>query len=95
MITLSHTHTYMHTYTHTYTHTYIHTHTYTHTYIHTCIHTYIHTHTHTHTHTQLRGVAGKRQVENARIGLQQNFGIGGAAVVTIYGIQSQVAKSKL
>ena len=34
---------------------------------------------------QLRGEAGKRQVDNARIGLQQNFGIGGAAVVTLYG----------
>ena len=33
---------------------------------------------------QLRGEAGKRQVDNARIGLQQNFGIGGAAVVTLY-----------
>ena len=40
--------------------------------------------THTHKHTQLRGVAGKRQVENAKVGLQQNFGIGGAAVVTLY-----------
>ncbi|XP_057316141.1 sterol carrier protein 2-like isoform X1 [Hydractinia symbiolongicarpus] len=33
---------------------------------------------------QLRGEAGKRQVEGARIGLQHNFGIGGAAVVTMY-----------
>ena len=33
---------------------------------------------------QLRGTAGKRQVEGARIGLQHNFGIGGAAVVTMY-----------
>ncbi|KAL5459801.1 hypothetical protein EMCRGX_G033177 [Ephydatia muelleri] len=47
---------------------------------------------------QLRGVAGKRQVDDARIGLQQNFGIGGAAVVTMYGIQPHtagVAKAKL
>ena len=54
--------------------------------------------THTHTNTQLRGVAGKRQVDGARIGLQQNFGIGGAAVVTMYGIQphtARVAKAKL
>jgi len=34
--------------------------------------------------TQLRGVAGKRQVPKAKIGLQHNFGIGGAAVVTMY-----------
>jgi len=33
---------------------------------------------------QLRGEAGKRQVEGAHIGLQHNFGIGGAAVVTMY-----------
>ena len=34
---------------------------------------------------QLRGESGKRQVEGARIGMQHNFGIGGAAVVTMYG----------
>ena len=34
---------------------------------------------------QLRGEAGKRQVDNTRIGLQHNFGIGGAVVVTLYG----------
>jgi acetyl-CoA acyltransferase len=34
---------------------------------------------------QLRGEAGPRQVERARIGLQQNIGLGGAAVVTVYG----------
>lgn len=33
---------------------------------------------------QLRGQAGVRQVEKARIGLQHNIGIGGAAVVAIY-----------
>lgn len=33
---------------------------------------------------QLRGEAGVRQVEGARVGLQHNIGIGGAAVVTIY-----------
>lgn len=33
---------------------------------------------------QLRGEADKRQVEGARIGMQHNFGIGGAAVVTMY-----------
>ena len=34
--------------------------------------------------TQLRGESGKRQVDGARIALQHNFGIGGAAVVTMY-----------
>ncbi|KAK7492937.1 hypothetical protein BaRGS_00015884 [Batillaria attramentaria] len=34
---------------------------------------------------QLRGEAGKRQVEGARVAMQHNFGIGGAAVVTMYG----------
>jgi len=43
--------------------------------------------------TQLRHEAGKRQVPNATIGLQQNFGIGGAAVVTIY--RRNVLESKL
>ena len=33
---------------------------------------------------QLRGSAGRRQVEGARIGLQHNFGLGGACVVTMY-----------
>ncbi len=33
---------------------------------------------------QLRGQAGNRQVEGARIALQHNIGLGGAAVVTIY-----------
>jgi acetyl-CoA acetyltransferase len=33
---------------------------------------------------QLRGEAGERQVEGARIALQHNIGIGGAAVVTMY-----------
>ncbi|MDB5575570.1 MAG: lipid-transfer protein [Bradyrhizobium sp.] len=33
---------------------------------------------------QLRGEAGARQVENARVGLQHNIGMGGAGVVTIY-----------
>jgi sterol carrier protein 2 len=33
---------------------------------------------------QLRGTAGKRQVRGAKIGLQHNVGLGGAAVVTIY-----------
>lgn len=32
----------------------------------------------------LRGQAGKRQVENARIALQHNIGLGGACVVTMY-----------
>ncbi len=33
---------------------------------------------------QLRGTADKRQVENARLALQHNLGIGGACVVTLY-----------
>ncbi|MGG0174763.1 lipid-transfer protein [Gottfriedia acidiceleris] len=33
---------------------------------------------------QLRGQAGKRQVENARVALQHNLGLGGAVVVTMY-----------
>ena len=33
---------------------------------------------------QLRGEAGVRQVEGARIGLQHNIGLGGAVVVTMY-----------
>jgi len=33
---------------------------------------------------QLRGQAGVRQVEGARIALQQNIGLGGAVVVTMY-----------
>ncbi|MBN6885580.1 acetyl-CoA acetyltransferase [Cytobacillus horneckiae] len=33
---------------------------------------------------QLRGQAQKRQVENARIALQHNLGLGGACVVTMY-----------
>jgi acetyl-CoA acetyltransferase len=33
---------------------------------------------------QLRGTAGQRQVEGARLGLQHNLGLGGACVVTLY-----------
>ena len=33
---------------------------------------------------QLRGEAGKRQVEGAKLALQHNLGLGGAAVVTMY-----------
>lgn len=33
---------------------------------------------------QLRGEAGKRQVDGAKVGLQHNLGLGGAAVVTMY-----------
>lgn len=33
---------------------------------------------------QLRGSAGARQVEGARVGLQHNLGLGGACVVTMY-----------
>ena len=34
--------------------------------------------------TQLRGHAGDRQVPNARLALQHNLGLGGAAVITLY-----------
>jgi len=33
---------------------------------------------------QLRGLAGKRQVPNAKLALQHNLGLGGAVVVTLY-----------
>jgi sterol carrier protein 2 len=33
---------------------------------------------------QLRGVAGKRQVANAKLAIQHNIGLGGAAVVAVY-----------
>ena len=33
---------------------------------------------------QLRGQAGQRQVEGARLALQHNLGLGGACVVTLY-----------
>jgi acetyl-CoA acyltransferase len=33
---------------------------------------------------QLRGKAEKRQVEGAKVGLQHNIGLGGAAVVSVY-----------
>lgn len=50
--------------------------------------------------TQLRGMSDKRQVDDARVGLQQNFGIGGAAVVTLFrkhipGAGSSSLKAKL
>lgn len=34
--------------------------------------------------SQLRGACGARQVENARVALQHNVGLGGACVVTVY-----------
>jgi acetyl-CoA acetyltransferase len=34
--------------------------------------------------TQLRGEAGARQVAGAKVALQHNLGLGGAAVVTVY-----------
>lgn len=34
---------------------------------------------------QLRGKAGARQVDGARLALQHNLGLGGACVVTLYG----------
>ena len=39
--------------------------------------------------TQLRGEAAKRQVDGASVGLQHNFGLGGVAVVTVYGKPQQ------
>jgi acetyl-CoA acetyltransferase len=33
---------------------------------------------------QVRGLAGERQVEGAKVGLQHNIGLGGAVVVTMY-----------
>ena len=33
---------------------------------------------------QLRGLAGKRQVDGAQVALQHNIGLGGSAVVTAY-----------
>ena len=33
---------------------------------------------------QLRGEAGRRQVDGARVALQHNLGLGGACVVTLY-----------
>ena len=33
---------------------------------------------------QLRGTADKRQVDGAKVALQHNIGLGGAAVVTVY-----------
>ena len=41
---------------------------------------------------QLRGEAGKRQVDGATVALQHNFGIGGAAVVTMYKKYNLAAK---
>jgi acetyl-CoA acetyltransferase len=40
---------------------------------------------------QLRGAAGPRQVEGARLGLQHNLGLGGACVVTMYGAEGRTA----
>jgi sterol carrier protein 2 len=33
---------------------------------------------------QLRGMAGRRQVPNAKLALQHNIGLGGAVVVALY-----------
>ena len=37
-----------------------------------------------HVNWQLRGQADKRQVAGAKVALQHNLGLGGAAVVTLY-----------
>lgn len=42
---------------------------------------------------QLRGQAEQRQVEGARLALQHNIGIGGAAVVTLYGLHDGGARA--
>lgn len=47
---------------------------------------------------QLRGLADKRQVPNAKIALQHNLGLGGAVVVTLYKkgfVNRNLSKSKL
>jgi len=44
---------------------------------------------------QLRGEAGKRQVDGAKVAMQHNFGIGGAAVVTLYKKPEFTHRSKL
>ncbi|MFI5716247.1 thiolase C-terminal domain-containing protein [Nocardia sp. NPDC051750] len=41
--------------------------------------------------TQVRGAAGDRQVEGARLGLAHNLGLGGACVVTLYGAPGAVS----
>lgn len=33
---------------------------------------------------QLRGMAGRRQVNGAKVALQHNLGLGGAVVISIY-----------
>jgi sterol carrier protein 2 len=44
---------------------------------------------------QLRGLADKRQVSGAKVALQHNLGLGGAAVVTMYKRPTWVVASKL
>lgn len=46
---------------------------------------------------QLRGLADKRQVPNAKLALQHNLGLGGAVVVTLYqkGFKNNAMASKL
>ncbi|MBF6351108.1 Nonspecific lipid-transfer protein [Nocardia flavorosea] len=41
--------------------------------------------------TQVRGGAGERQVDGARLGLAHNLGLGGACVVTLYGAPGAVS----
>ena len=43
---------------------------------------------------QLRGLAGKRQVQNPRYALQHNIGLGGAAVVTLYRKATSIDQSQ-
>ena len=45
---------------------------------------------------QLRGMAGRRQVQGARLALQHNIGLGGAVVVGLYrlGFPEHAARKK-
>nr|XP_022317931.1 non-specific lipid-transfer protein-like isoform X1 [Crassostrea virginica] len=44
---------------------------------------------------QLRGMAGKRQVAGAKVGLQHNLGLGGAVVISIYRLGFPNAQRKI
>ncbi|NWI20438.1 NLTP protein, partial [Crypturellus soui] len=43
---------------------------------------------------QLRGLAGRRQVAGAKVALQHNLGLGGAVVVTLFGMGFPAARSE-
>ena len=44
---------------------------------------------------QLRGQADKRQVTDAKVGLQHNIGLGGAVVVTLYKMGFNASNQRL